>query len=174
MAVTGLFSLAENLLDVTAARSNQVTKSNVNTNNIATAVQDEFTSSTPNIEQAAGLFTVNQFSLFSAAAETLLAPAITTTLATPATANTLNADASAAFAATGANSEDRLQSLNTALDGLGLSNANISKIDRIADLTNDFNPKAFSILAHQLLAQQVPQDAAATTTAPAQTKSAKA
>lgn len=172
MAVTGLFNLAENLLDVTTARLNQATQSNVNTNNIATATsKDEFTSSIQNIEQAAGLFTVNQFSLFSPAAETLLAPAITTTLATPATANTLNADANAA---TGASSQERLQTLNTALDGLGLSNANISKIDRIADLTNDFNPEAFSILAHQLLAQQVPQDAAATTTAPARTKSAKA
>ena len=171
MAVTGLFNLAENLLDVTTARSNQATQSNVNTSNIATAIQDQFTSSTPNIEQAAGLFTVNQFTLFSPAAETLLAPAIASTLATPATANTLNADANAA---TGASSQERLQTLNTALHGLGLSNANISKIDRIADLTNDFNPEAFSILAHQLLAQQVPQDAAATTTAPAQTKSAKA
>jgi len=174
MAVTGIFNLAENLLNVTTAASNPATQSNVNTNNIAATIQDEFTASPQNIEQAAGLFTVNQFSLFSPAAETLLAPAIATTLATPTTANTLNADANAAFSATGANSEARLQTLNSALDGLGLSNANISEIDRIADLTNDFNPEAFSILAHQLFAQQAIQDTATTTTAPAQTKSAKA
>jgi outer membrane murein-binding lipoprotein Lpp len=73
-----------------------------------------------------------------------------------------------------ANSEKQLQTLNTALEALGLSSQDISKIDAIASVINDFNPAAFTVLANQLKAQQVALQGAATTAAPAQTRAATA
>jgi hypothetical protein len=43
-----------------------------------------------------------------------------------------------------------LQSLNSSLANLGLNAADISIIDRIASLIQDFNPTAFSSLVYQL------------------------
>jgi hypothetical protein len=147
-------------------------QSDVDTNSTATpTLGDQFTPATQSTEQDAGLFTVNQISLFSPAAAALIAPAIASALATPATAKVLGADTNTGPAPTVATREGQLQTLNSALNRLGLSNANISKIDRIADVTQNFNPEAFSILARQLLAQQGNQDATAAT-APAQTKAA--
>jgi hypothetical protein len=66
-----------------------------------------------------------------------------------------------------ANIQDQLQALNSALAALGLSNNDISQIDRIAALIQDFSPTAFTSLVYQLeaLANQVTQQTPANTAA---------
>jgi hypothetical protein len=182
MATIGLVNLTESLLNQTAGQTQKpqaATLSNASTVSGTTAATgDTFTLSTQNTAQAAGLFTVNQSSLFSAAAEALLAPAVAAALATPATTSAATADVTApptaAPATTVANSEKQLRTLNIALEALGLSSQDISKIDGIASVINDFNPASFTVLANQLKAQQVALQAAATTAAPAQTRTATA
>jgi hypothetical protein len=56
----------------------------------------------------------------------------------------------AAATAAQPNPQSQLQSLNNSLASLGLNAADISIIDRIASLIQDFNPTAFSSLAYQL------------------------
>jgi hypothetical protein len=74
------------------------------------------------------------------------------------------------------NPQSQLQSLNSALSDLGLSAADISIIDRIASLIQDFNPTAFTSLVYQLeglakanTATQTPATTAAPTSALATT-----
>jgi hypothetical protein len=69
-------------------------------------------------------------------------------------AGTAAAGANAAGVVTAgtANVENQLQTLNNALQALGLSAADIRAIDRIASRLNDFDPKAFTSLVHQLVA----------------------
>jgi hypothetical protein len=179
MALIGLVNLTEPLLNQAAGQTQAATPSNANTvSGTNASTGDTFTRSAQNTAQAAGLFTVNQSSLFSPAAEALLAPAVAAALATPATATAATAKASApdtaAPAATVANNERQLQTLNIALEALGLNSKDISKIDAIASVIKDFNPAAFTLLANQLKAQQVALQAAATTAAPAQTRTATA
>lgn len=59
--------------------------------------------------------------------------------------------------------EAQLQTLNSALQALGLSAADISKVDQIATVLNDFSPTAYASLAYQLvaLAQHSAQQTAA-------------
>lgn len=77
MATIGLVGLTERLLNQTAGQAREaqtVTPSRTSANNGAIAVtEDQFTPSAPNAAQAAGLFTVSQITLFSPAAEFLLA-----------------------------------------------------------------------------------------------------
>jgi hypothetical protein len=101
--------------------------------------------------------------------------AATNTIA-PVNAGQLFAATPAAQTATGAapdsqNLEVQLQTLNAALPALGLSNAEIQQIDRIAKLIHDFNPAAFTNLVKQFeaLAQQVAQQSAANSAAAAGT-----
>jgi hypothetical protein len=79
MALVDLVNLTEILLNQTAGQAQGLqaeTPSKASANNGATAATgDQFTPSAENTAQAAGLFTVNQFTLFSAAAEFLLAQA---------------------------------------------------------------------------------------------------
>jgi hypothetical protein len=67
-----------------------------------------------------------------------------------------------------------LQALNNALAALGLSKADIRKIDGIAGSINDFNPAAFNSLVYQLeaLARQAAPQAAANTAATANANTA--
>src|SRR5258707_5229478 len=125
--------------------------------------QDEFVFSNPDsqaqaFEQAAGLFTVKQPAVFAPAADLLLTPATPP----PAGANAVAATATTppttpggtAGAAVGSPSvEDQLQALNIALVALGLNPADISKVDQIASLINDFSPTAYNSLVYQLVAQ---------------------
>lgn len=158
----------------------------------------------------AGIFQVGQVSLFSAAADFLLARTATTQAAEPAAtalpaaslqaasaenngnsangvSTALAASANANGAANGAastaatatiadNVQTELASLNAALVTLGLSQAEITVVDRIAQLIKDFNPAAYSDIVNQLqtLAQAtaprtaaVNNGAAAATTPPA-------
>jgi hypothetical protein len=48
--------------------------------------------------------------------------------------------------------EAQIQTLNSALQALGLSAADISKVDQIATVLNDFSPTAYASLAYQLVA----------------------
>jgi hypothetical protein len=84
-----------------------------------------------------------------------------TNTATPI-ANATTANATASTSAGTATVQDQLQALNSALEALGLSAADISQIDRIATQSNDFSPTAYSSLAYQLIAQA--QNAAPPTT----------
>jgi hypothetical protein len=92
MALTGLVNLTEQFLNQIAAQTQNTTAAS---NNTVSSTQsengepvDQFTPSTQNVQtaaQAAGLFTVSQFALFSAAAGLLLTQADT-----PATSQTNN------------------------------------------------------------------------------------
>jgi outer membrane murein-binding lipoprotein Lpp len=182
MATIGLVNLTEPLLNQAAGQTQKpqaATPSNATSVSGATAATgDTFTLSAQNTAQAAGLFTVSRSSLLSPAAEALLAPAVAAALATPATATAPTANAATTVTATPtptvANNEKQLQALNIALEALGLSSEDISKIDSIASVINDFNPAAFAVLANQLKAQQVALQAGASTAAPAQTRAATA
>jgi hypothetical protein len=59
--------------------------------------------------------------------------------------------------------QNQLQTLNTALSDLGLNTAQITKIDQIASVIQNFSPVAYSDLVYQLeaLAQQPAQQTAA-------------
>jgi hypothetical protein len=79
MATIGLVSLSERLLSQTAREAQEpqaAPLSRANANNRASApTVDQFTPSAQSTAQAAGLFTVSQFTLFSPAAQFLLAQA---------------------------------------------------------------------------------------------------
>jgi hypothetical protein len=185
-------SLTELLLNSAAEQAQESQAPAPNTananNGTAAATGDQFTLSPQNAAQAAGLFSVNQVTLFSAAAQALLAqaaappanPANTSAAAANSTAQPTAQESAAAnavaalpalAAATAAISNSaavnaapvatpsitqQLQTLNNALAALGLSQADINKIDSVAGFINDFNPAAFTNLANQLeaLAQQ--------------------
>ena len=55
------------------------------------------------------------------------------------------------------NTQDQVQSLNTVLLGLGLSNSDIQDIDRIASVTNSYNPAFYGDLIQQFEAQAAQQ-----------------
>jgi|SRR5450631_1339758 hypothetical protein len=58
--------------------------------------------------------------------------------------------------------QQQLQTLNNSLAALGLSAADIQKVDQVAGLINDFSPTAFTSLVYQLeaVAQNVARQAA--------------
>jgi len=49
--------------------------------------------------------------------------------------------------------QNQLQQLNIALEALGLSATDISKVDQIAALVNEFSPTAYTNLVYQLISQ---------------------
>jgi hypothetical protein len=201
MATISPVNLTKLLLNSAAEQAQEsqspaASKPNTNSGTPA-ATGDQFTLSAQNAAQAAGLFTVNQVTLFSAAADALLAqgaaapanPANTTTpaanstasptaqelaaanavaalptlaAATAATANAAAVNAAGAPATTTSIAQ-QLQTLNSALAALGLSQADINKIDSVAGFINDFNPTAFTNLANQLEALAHQQTAASQT-----------
>ncbi len=79
------------------------------------------------------------------------------------------AQAATAAVGTTTNVQDQIQSLNTALAALGLSNYDIEQIDRIATVIQNFSPTAYTDLVNQFqqLARQVSQPPAANANAPA-------
>ena len=109
--------------------------------------------------EAAGLFTASQFSpspstssqftLFTSAAGASLTPSTSALLSAapatpaPATATTVPAPGSAT-------TEQQLQSLNSSLAALGLSAADIRKVDQIASVIGNFSPTSFTSLVYQL------------------------
>ncbi len=153
--------------------------------------EDTFTPSAQNnsaqtTAQDAGIFQVSQVALTEVTANILFeqltpnanqngAPAqaasgTKTNTGTAQTAVTLrnstpaNAEQGAtSTAAAAANVQVQIQALNAALPALGLSNAEIQQIDRIASLIHDFNPAAYTNLVNQFeaLAQQAAQQSAA-------------
>ena len=147
------------------------------------ANQDQFTPSIPAVAQDPGLFQAGQIALFSAAGSFLLAQnggaAQTQTSAQPPIAAPDATQAAAGTAATNAsvatqdNSQiqSQLQSLNTALEVLGLSPSEITVVDRVAQLVQDFNPTSYSDLINQL---QAAAQAAAPQAPAAQTSTAQA
>lgn len=247
MALIGLVNLTERLLNQTAgqndnAQTGTTPASGAQDRDRTTTAADQFTPSAPNASgataEAAGLFTVSQFTLFSAAADFLLAqtlqpaappaanaqttgnnanplalalvPTATTALAPTAaagnaaaasqaattvpapntntgigtgaaaaganataaqapaanTAAAANATGSAVATAAGSpNVQSQLQSLNNALAALGLSQADIQVIDRIASVIQDFSATAFTSLVYQL--EALAQNAAQTSATPA-------
>jgi hypothetical protein len=87
-------------------------------------------------------------------------PALATNGAPAQAAGTGNSNSAANTAQTGATPaadvQVQLQALNAALPALGLTNAEIQQIDRIASLVGDFNPGAYANIINQFeaLAQQ--------------------
>jgi hypothetical protein len=238
MSLTGLVSLAESILNQTTAQDSQALATAAGaagTGSLAAATanpgssQDQFvpsaqTQTASATAEAAGLFKATQFSLFTAAAESLLAqrvpspastvntptgatnfvatvvPPLNATVATteagvtttapldnaaapatntpaagaaaarPTPAATNNASVAPVTAATPASAtpqgalavQQQLQTLNNSLAALGLSAADIQKVDQVAGLINDFSPTAFTSLVYQLeaVAQNVARQVA--------------
>jgi len=94
--------------------------------------------------EAAGLFTAPQFSLFTAATEAFLAQSA------PFGANAAPAAVANTPASGSAGVEKQLQGLNDSLAALGLSAADIRKVDQIASIINNFDPTSFTSLVYQL------------------------
>lgn len=153
---------------------------------------DAFTPSSQNSAHDAGIFQVARVSLFSAAADSLIARSATqqtTPSSTTPPSNTASAPPSPAPpantptpvnlpsiaistpAATAQDSQTQIASLNASLAALNLSPDEITVIDRVAQLIKDFNPAAFTDLINQLqsLAAAVAPQSAPVTAAPAAT-----
>jgi hypothetical protein len=199
VALVGLVNLAEHLLNQTTAQgqdaqtASQPVQATANTSALA-ATEDRFTPSAHNAPaqataQAAGLFTVSQFTLFTAAADFLLAhnatpqanranrpapaanvvpsavpqKAVAASAPAPAAQTTLAANSAGVVPTGAAAIQDQLQALNNALAALGLDHADILVIDRVASRLQDFNPTAFTSLVYQLeaLARNAAQQAQA-------------
>jgi hypothetical protein len=100
MALIGIVNLADILLNPTATASKEIlaaTPGPATVNNATTAATgDQFTVAGQNTAQAAGLFTVNQFAVFSAAAEAILAGAPAQASPATTTAATANVTTPAA------------------------------------------------------------------------------
>ena len=194
MSLIGLVNLTERLLNQPQDNGNdggdseksakQVTPQPVNN-----AGADEFRPSSANAENEAGLFQVRQQSVFTAAATVLLienGPTQQATGASTANTNALAATnivpqaapqtANNVTATTNTDALAQLQGLNSALAALGLDQAEIDVIDRIAQLIKDFNPAAFTSLVNQLqlLQQDTAQSAAQNTTSANATNTANA
>jgi len=135
---------------------------------------DQFTASTQSnasdaTAQAAGLFSVKTLSLFTAAANFILGTPSASAPGNPSAAGQRNAATSATTAVIAAAPttptltfipppsvaliaavNSQLQSLNDALAALGLSQQDITVIDRIASALQDFNPTTYTDLLYQL------------------------
>lgn len=96
----------------------------------------------------------------------------------PAAVGQAGAQTSANTAASTVETQNKLKALNAALPAIGLTNAEIQQIDRIASLVQDFNPAAYANLVSQFealaqqKAQQNPNPASANTIGAAGTGSA--
>jgi hypothetical protein len=185
MAVDGIANLVHNVADQLFG---QAQDSNARTKILrsgregdAPRTEDTFTPSTNKnsaqaAEQDAGIFQVSQVALTEVSANILFGQSAPNTNQNGATGpGTLltNPDAGTVQTATGngtpaqsapspadaANVQVQLQALNAALPALGLTNAQIQQIDRIASLIHDFNPAAFTNIVNQFeaLAQQAAQ-----------------
>ena len=163
MAVTEIANLATTLLNQVSAQNqnasaNTTPAASVHANNANVLPEDRFTPSAQQnsfqtAAQQAGLFQVAQFSGPSVAvniAQTRTAPREAPQNQLPAQVQTV------AVPATGETTplavQDKLQTLNTALAALGLSNPDIQSLDRVAAVAKDFNPVAYRSLAFQLQA----------------------
>jgi hypothetical protein len=186
MGLIGLVQLTQGILNQTLENSSQNADTN-NKNKIVApetaanqANADTFVPSAQNPAQDAGIFKVQQVSLFSAAANFLLRPAtaarsaatapLTIPPASTQNANTTVAPANTAPASTSqaatpapaaetttaatdaAAIQQQLVSLNASLAVLGLSASEINVVDGVAQLIKDFNPAAFGGLIDQLQA----------------------
>jgi len=185
MAVDGIANLVQNVADQLFG---QAQDSNARTKILGTGregnavrTEDTFTPSTDKnsaqaTEQDAGIFQVSQVALTEVSANILFGQSAPNTNQNGATgAGTLltTPDAGTVQTAEGngtpaqpapsppdaANVQVQLQALNAALPALGLTNAQIQQIDRIASLIHDFNPAAFTNIVNQFeaLAQQTAQ-----------------
>lgn len=225
MSLVGLVQLTEKLLNQTLQNSQenpQGTTKNAGTgqNAVPNGNTDAFVPSGQNGAAEAGIFQVTQVSLFSAAADLLLAQpkaaaapntannANAANVVTEPAANSVNAGVTGAAngaapavatpanpiadaatntapantapanpavtnvgvtnASTAQGAQVQLADLNASLAALGLSQDEITVVDRVAQLVKDFNPAAFTDIINQLQAAaqaQAPQ--AAATPAPA-------
>src|SRR5271165_3518038 len=160
MAHIGIINLAERLLSQSQAQeSSPSTPQNPQAVSTPSATPapaptlpgtDQFTASTQSnasdaTAQAAGLFSVKTLSLFTAAANFILG----TPSASAPTAPTLTFIPPPSVALIAA-VNSQLQSLNDALAALGLSQQDITVIDRIASALQDFNPTTYTDLLYQL------------------------
>ena len=227
MSLVAIVNLAERLLNQSpqhgeAGPNGLNAAKAANTTNPPTTFDDLFTSSANGpaaTAQDAGIFNVDRFAIFSAAADFLLgqanraAPppdanvaaqsiaaagnaagtqATANAAQTPPTANAntqpptqaanvpaqtlpltntaeITAPTSTAGSAAGSalNTQSQLQALNNALAALGLPATDLTIIDRIASLIQDFNPAAFTSLVYQLEALANSQSPQATPAAQA-------
>jgi len=143
---------------------------------------DSFVPSSQNPAQDSGIFQVARVSLFSAAADSLIArsatPQATASPTAPPPSQTANtstpAISIAPSVATAQDSQTQIASLNASLAALSLSPEEITVIDRVAQLIKDFNPAAFTDLINQLqsLAAAVAPQTTSATPPPATTNPA--
>lgn len=159
MSLVSPINLTEALLNPAPTPSQKPELAAANAQNaVAATGGDVFTPSPQKAESTTDFFTTNQAALFSPAADAVLAPAANATQSTPnttaATAAAPIVNAAATTAPTALTTAQQLQTLNNALEALGLDSADISKIDLLASLTSDFRTVAFTALAYQLKAQQ--------------------
>jgi hypothetical protein len=92
----------------------------------------------------AGLFAAPQSSLFTPATDAFLAQSA------PFGVNAAQTAAGKAAALGIGGVEKQLQALNNSLAALGLSTADIRKVDQIASIINNFDPTTFTSLVYQL------------------------
>jgi hypothetical protein len=189
MPVENITGLVQNLSDQLfgQTQSNNVQKSLLGIASPVTpaVAEDTFTPSTQNsaaqglaqdagfFQFAPGTFTANQNNATGPAthgAIPLLGPpqtsATTKTGANTSTGQSqteIPAGQAASSAASSANLQLQIQSLNAALPALGLTNTEINQIDRIASLVQNFNPAAYANLVSQF--EALAQKAAPSTSA---------
>jgi hypothetical protein len=187
MSLIGIVNLTERLLNQTQDNGNEAGPNGKAAKpalpqNVISNGADEFRPSAENTAKEAGLFQVRQQQVFTAAATVLLVqegagqkpatagPAARTAqaaaAAAPVAAPVAAPTATLAAAPAATNNADvlaQLQSLNSSLAALGLSQAEIDVIDRVAQLIKDFSPAAFTSLVNQL--QILQQDTTQNTTA---------
>lgn len=129
--------------------------------NPAAATTTPTTNSTPPTSAATETNNGNSAANSNVAANPAITGANTTATATTGATAVANRDTAANSSAT--STQNQLQALNNALVALGLNSSELSQVDRIATLINDFSPQAFTSLAYQLEAQANAQESAAGT-----------
>ncbi|MGD0908514.1 MAG: hypothetical protein ABSA96_13095 [Candidatus Acidiferrales bacterium] len=189
MAISGLVNLlesnAQQQLGQDHSENNRIGAigtSVIQNNTARTNAADRFTpSDRTTTAQPAGLFQIEQFAtavnlpLAQSAAPLIVrnaapaqiptapSPAVVPAPVTQTTAFTPAAPATDVAKTTPTSQQDQLQTLNTALSDLGLDNTQISQVDQIASVIQNFSPTAYSDLVYQLqvLSQQSTQQTAA-------------
>lgn len=173
MSLTAIVNLAERILNNSSNESSDPNSTSKPSKTVSPASTkstggDQFIPSAAN-QLDAGLFQVTKFSLFSAAAQSLLiqtnppqtnssaaatpvVPAVeeaasSSQVGVPATGA---APASFTTATNLSAAQNQLQALNNALAALGLNASELAQVDQIASLIYDFNPLAFTSLVYQL------------------------
>lgn len=175
MAISGLVNLLESITQQQFGQNQSdnnkfsaIGTSPIQNNAAPANTADRFTPSNQTTAQTEGLFQIAQFTAVANLPNPQAAPPQIDQDATPARipsvpkpeaavgtqtiVPTPAAPATVVANTTPARIEDQLQSLNTALSDLGLDNTQISQVDQIASVIQNFSPTAYSDIVYQLQA----------------------